>query len=193
LSCPRIGSLLAGPAMTIALKTHGREIPHLHIVSATFRTLDGATEALCELGDARSQGLLDLENAAALTRARSGRIAFLPSGEFPAWPGCGSGPYIRGILPLCFLSGEVQSADRAAFVTRLDDAGFEDDDLHALAEELVWGTSLLMAVIDRQRVDPVDDILNEVAVKIGWALMNATMADLVQQYAASCPWFVDAL
>lgn len=168
-----------------------RETAHLHIFSATFQTMDGAIAALCQLGDARSQGLIDLENAVALTRARSGRIVFLPSEAFTGWSGCGGGAHIMGILPLCFLPVEVNLAERMAFVVRLREAGFDDGDLRALADEVVWGASLLMAVIDRKRVDTVDDILNEVAVKIGWAAMNTTVADLVQQFGNMYPWSVE--
>jgi hypothetical protein len=169
----------------VALKTHDRATADLHVFSATFRTVEGALAALCQLGDARGRGLIDLENAVALTRARAGGIEFLQSEAFPGWPGHGSGAYILGILPVCFAHGRVDSVDRVAYLARLHAAGFEDDDLRALAGELVWGSSLLMAVVDRRLVEAVDDILNEVAVKIGWALMNATVADFVQQYGAS--------
>lgn len=182
-------------AKVIAPQRHDGAPAHLHVFSATFRNLDGAIAALCQLGDARSRGLIDLENAVAVTLARSGHIAFLPADalpDLPAWPGCGGGAYILGILSLCFVTGDHDAADRAALVTRLRDAGFEDDDLLALARELGWGTSLLMAVIDDQRVAAVDDILNEVAVKIGWASMNATVADLIRQYGLCCPWRADA-
>jgi uncharacterized membrane protein len=176
--------------MVTAQERYDGGAARFHIFSATFRTVDGATAALCHLGDVTNQGLVDLENATALTRATSGRIAFLRSDALSAWPGCGRGAFIMGILGLCFLAGTVESADRAAFVTRLHDVGFEDDDLHALAEELVWGTSLLMAVIARQQVEPVDDILNEVAVKIGWAVMSPMVAEIVQQFGALHPWSV---
>lgn len=187
-----VGSHPNGPVMVIAPDWHDDATAHLHIISATFGALDGAIAALCQLGDARSQGLIDLENAVALTRARSGHPAFLPADALSPWPGCGSGAYILGILSLCFVTGDHDAADRAAVVTRLREAGFEDDDLRALAKDLGWGTSLLMAVIDNQRVAAVDDILNEVAVKIGWASMNATVADLIHQYGLRCPWRADA-
>ena len=89
---------------------------HLRVFSATFRNLDGAIAALCQLGDARSQGLIDLENAAALTLARSGHIAFLPADalpDLPAWPGYGRGAYILGMVSLCFVTGDHDAADRA--------------------------------------------------------------------------------
>ena len=84
------------------------------------------------------------------------------------------------LFPPAFLAATATGAAAGGLGARMRDAGFEDDALRAVANELAPGQSALIAVITHQWVDNVVRFLDQTAYRVGWTLLTQQMGDVVR-------------
>jgi uncharacterized membrane protein len=155
------------------------------VITATFNTLGGANKAVARLQEAEDRGLIDVENAAAITKNAWGDVSFRETEDLAGWQGIGRGALIGGLMGMLFPASVPSAAARTAAVAglgaRMHDAGFEDDEIRAMAEGMEPGTSMLVAVVEPQMADDVMRFLNDAATKVGWATLTAAAANVLEE------------
>lgn len=136
------------------------------VVAATFAREDGAALALEALQRAAETELLDIENAAIIVKDAEGEVTLTETEDKTGWQGLGRGLLIGGLTGLLlpgkmFATSALKQGAGSAFMARLNDTGFEDDDLRAMAEDLEPGSSMLVAIVQYQLTDEVRALLQQ--------------------------------
>lgn len=151
------------------------------LVWAVFDTWYGAADALEELKRADRNWLIDIENAAVISKNMDGGVEFNETRDRTTLDGLGKGALIGGIIGLIFPPAFIASAAAGAATgglgARMRDAGFEDNALRAVADELAPGQSVLIAVVWHQWVDDAVRFLDETAYRVGWTEITRQAAD----------------
>jgi uncharacterized membrane protein len=154
------------------------------LIWAAFATPDGAIDALERLQAARSTWRIRIDNAAVVVKHADGSIAVNETGDRSGLRGLGGGALIGGLVGLLFppalLAGAAVGAASGGLGARLRDAGFEDNALRAVANELAPGSSLLLAVISQQWADEAEAALKDAAYHAGQIEVTKNVADLAQ-------------
>jgi uncharacterized membrane protein len=155
------------------------------LVWAIYNTPEGAADALSQLQRADSQWLISIENAAVVVKNPDGTVTFNESGDRTGMSGLGTGALIGGIIGLIFppaLIGSVAAGAAAGGLgAQIRDAGFEDNALRAVANELAPGQSMLIAVIWHQWVEEVVRFLDQAAHRVGWIEISESVGNLLQK------------
>jgi uncharacterized membrane protein len=136
------------------------------VIAASFASEDGAERALEALQRAEKAELLDVENAAIIVKDVGGEVSLTETEDKSGWQGLGRGLLIGGLTGLVlpgktFASSALKQGAGGAFTARLNDTGFEDDDLRAMAEDLAPGSSMLVAIVQYQFTDEVTALLQQ--------------------------------
>ena len=155
------------------------------LVWAAFDAPYGAAEALEKLQEADRLWLIGLENAAVVEKNYNGKVTFNETRDRSGMSGLGAGALIGGLIGLIFPPALLASAAAGSAVgglgARLRDAGFEDNALRAVANELEPGQSALIAVFWHQWTDDAVRFLDETAYRVGWAEITRRAAELLSE------------
>lgn len=153
------------------------------LVWALFDTPYGAAEALSVLKEAHYQWLIDLENAAVVEKNYNGNVTFNETGDRTGMSGLGTGALIGGLIGLIFPPALLASAAAGSAIgglgARLRDAGFEDNALRAVSNELEPGQSAIIAVFWHQWTDDAVRYLDDLAYRVGWTEITKQAAELL--------------
>ncbi len=130
------------------------DIP-VQVIVAAFNDLNGASQALKSLKEAKKERLIEIEDAAVLTKDADGKVKIKETADMRAGKGATIGAIAGGVVGL--LAGPVGWAALGGGVigglaAKLHDGGFPDDRLRQLAEGLTPDSSALVAVIDHRWV-----------------------------------------
>jgi uncharacterized membrane protein len=127
----------------------------VQVIVAAFNDLNGASQALTSLKEAKKERLIEIEDAAVLTKDSDGKVRIKETADMRAGKGATIGAIAGGVVGL--LAGPVGWAALGGGVigglaAKLHDSGFPDDRLRQLAEGLTPDSSALVAVIDHRWV-----------------------------------------
>jgi uncharacterized membrane protein len=127
----------------------------VQVIVAAFNDLNGASQALTSLKEAKKERLIEIEDAAVLTKDADGKVKIKETADMRAGKGATIGAIAGGVVGL--LAGPVGWAALGGGVigglaAKLHDGGFPDDRLRQLAEGLTPDSSALVAVIDHRWV-----------------------------------------
>jgi uncharacterized membrane protein len=127
----------------------------VQVIVAAFNDLNGASQALKSLKEAKKERLIEIEDAAVLTKDADGKVKIKETADMRAGKGATIGAIAGGVVGL--LAGPVGWAALGGGVigglaAKLHDGGFPDDRLRQLAEGLTPNSSALVAVIDHRWV-----------------------------------------
>jgi len=152
------------------------------LVWAAFDTWYGAADALAALQQQPNRPwLLDVENAAIIEKNKDGGVTFNETADRTGTRGLGTGALIGGlvglIFPPAFLASTAVGAAVGGLGAQMRDAGFEDNALRAIANELPAGSSLLMALITHRWADELVQLLDQMAYKVGRIEVTQQMAE----------------
>lgn len=154
------------------------------LVWAAFDTQDGAANARESLRQAHQNWLIWLDNAAVVVKNKDGGVEFDETADRTSSGGIGAGALIGGIIgmifPPAFIASTAAGAAAGGIGAQMRDAGFEDNALRAVANEMAPGSSLLLAVMTHQWVDDAVRALDQTAHKVGWTEITQQMAEMVQ-------------
>jgi len=156
----------------------------MQIIVAAFHTIDGASNALQSLQDAKREKLLDIEDAAVITKDANGKVKIKETADMKAGKGATIGAVTGGVLGL--LAGPVGwaalgGAAIGGLAAKMHDAGFSDDRLKQVGAKLTPNSSALVAVIDQQWVAQVEqELMRQQADVVKQALSD----DIQKQLAA---------
>jgi uncharacterized membrane protein len=154
------------------------------LVWAAFDTWYGAADALAALQQqADRPWLIDVENVAIIEKNKDGGVTFNESADRTGASGLGTGALIGGLVGMLFPPAFIASTAAGAAVgglgAQMRDAGFEDNALRAVANELPAGSSLLLALVTHKWADDLVRALDQLAYKVGWIEVSQQMADRV--------------
>jgi uncharacterized membrane protein len=153
------------------------------LVWAVFDTEDGAANALSQLQNAHSAWLINIENAAVIVKNKDGGVEFNEPGDRTGMRGLGAGAVIGGIIGLIFppalLASAAAGAAAGGLGAQMRDAGFEDNALRAVANELQPGQSALIAVFWHQWVNEAVRFLDAMATRVGWTEISKQAAEAI--------------
>lgn len=153
------------------------------LVWALYDTPYGAADALGALQEADRRWLIGLENAAVVEKNYDGNVTFNETGDRTGMSGLGTGALIGGLVGLIFPPALLASAAAGSAVgglsARLRDAGFEDNALRAVGNELEPGQSAIVAVFWHQWTDDAVRFLDQTAYRVGYAEITKRAAELL--------------
>jgi uncharacterized membrane protein len=134
------------------------------VIAVSFTHDAAAEHALGLLRRAEEADLLSIENAAVIVKDDTGAIELAEMGDKSGWQGLASGLLIGGLLGLILpgrtvISSALKSGPSRAFIERLRDTGFEDDDLREIAESIPIGGSMLVAIVRYEHVEEVQALM----------------------------------
>lgn len=155
--------------------------PPIDVVVAAFPTEDGAKEALHEINEAKKSGMIDIRDAAVLTKGQDDKLHISETAD----KGFGRGALIGGVAGAAvgLLAGPIGWAALGGGVigglaSKLHDGGFPDDRLRQVGESLTPGSSALIAVVEETWVSEAEKMLREEAVNV---VTEAVSADIAAQ------------
>jgi uncharacterized membrane protein len=156
------------------------------LVWAVFDTPYGAADAVEQLKQADRNWLISIENAAVVEKNSDGGVTLNETGDRTGMSGLGTGALIGGIIGLIFPPALIASSAAGAAAggvgAQVRDAGFEDNALRAVANELTPGQSALIAVIWHQWVDDAVRFLDQTAHRVGWTEITKEAAELLSEH-----------
>lgn len=131
----------------------------MQVIVAAFKDIDGASNALKTLQDAKREKFITIEDAAVITKDANGKVKIKDTADMGAGKGATIGAVAGGVIGL--LAGPVGWVALGGGVigglaAKLHDSGFPDARLKQLAEGLTPNSSALVAVIDHVWVEEVE-------------------------------------
>lgn len=131
----------------------------MQVIVAAFKDIDGASNALKTLQDAKREKFITIEDAAVITKDANGKVKIKDTADMGAGKGATIGAIAGGVIGL--LAGPVGWVALGGGVigglaAKLHDSGFPDDQLKQLSAGLTPNSSALVAVIDHAWVAEVE-------------------------------------
>lgn len=131
----------------------------MQVIVAAFKDIDGASNALKTLQDAKREKFIIIEDAAVITKDANGKVKIKDTADMSAGKGATIGAIAGGVIGL--LAGPVGWVALGGGVigglaAKLHDSGFPDDQLKQLSAGLTPNSSALVAVIDHAWVAEVE-------------------------------------
>ncbi|HLJ79947.1 MAG TPA: DUF1269 domain-containing protein [Ktedonobacterales bacterium] len=156
----------------------------VQVIVAAFKDLDGASNALETLQEAKHDKLIGIQDAAVITKDANGKVKIKETADMRAGKGATIGAVAGGVVGL--LAGPVGWAALGGGVigglaAKLRDGGFPDERLKQLAEGLTPNSSALVAVIDHRWVAEVEQELEREQADF---VMQSLSDDIHQQLTA---------
>ncbi len=156
----------------------------VQVIVAAFHTIDGASDALKSLQEAKREKLIGIRDAAVITKDANGKVKIKETADMRAGKGATIGAITGGVLGL--LAGPVGWAALGGGVigglaAKMHDAGFPDERLKQISEKLTPNSSALVAVIDHTWVAEVE---RELASQQADVMTQALSDDIQKQLAA---------
>ncbi len=157
----------------------------VELVVAAFTDEQGAANALERLKQAKKEGLIDIHDAAVLTRDSSNTLHIKETGDMSGRKGAGVGGIIGGAIGLLFPPAMLGSAAVGAAIgglgAKLHDAGFPDEELKGIGSRLKPGTSAIVAVFEHKWVEEAE---REFAAQGALMIRQAIQEDIAKQLEA---------
>jgi uncharacterized membrane protein len=134
----------------------------VQVIVAAFHDLNGASNALKTLQEAKHESLIGIRDAAVITKDADGKVKIKETADMRAGKGATIGAVTGGVIGL--LAGPVGWAALGGGVigglaAKLHDSGFPDERLKQLGTALTPNSSALVAVIDHRWVAEVEQEL----------------------------------
>jgi len=131
----------------------------MQVIVAAFKDVEGASNALKTLQDAKREKFITIEDAAVITKDANGKVKIKETADMRAGKGAAIGAVAGGVIGL--LAGPVGWVALGGGVigglaAKLHDSGFPDARLKQLAEGLTPNSSALVAVIDHVWVEEIE-------------------------------------
>src|SRR5258707_4381608 len=122
----------------------------VQVIVAAFNDLNGASQALTSLKEAKKERLIEIEDAAVLTKDADGKVRIKETADMRAGKGATIGAIAGGVVGL--LAGPVGWAALGGGVigglaAQLHDSGLPDDPLRQLGQRLTPDSSALVGLI----------------------------------------------
>ena len=160
------------------------------VLVASFDTLGGANLAVEKLHKMEKAGLLDVENTVTVSKNAWDKLDVKQIGDVSTGQGAKIGALVGGVVGLIFPPSLLATAALGAAIggitAKLRGDQMDSADIQAMAESMEPGTSLLVAVMEPQWTDEVEDALKSDAVKTTWTVMDqAAVKDIQGQTATS--------
>jgi uncharacterized membrane protein len=150
------------------------------LVWAAFDTWYGAADALTALQQNDRGWAIDVENTALIEKNKDGGVTFNESADRAGSSGVGAGALIGGLIgvifPPAFLASTAAGAAIGGLGAQVRDAGFEDNAIRAIANEMPANSSLLLALVTHKWADELVRFLDELAYKVGWIEVTEQVA-----------------
>ena len=154
----------------------------VELIVAAFQDEGGAEAALQELKAAKKEGLIKIDNAAILKKDANGKIHIKEAKDMGGGKGAVIGGVIGGVIGLIAGPAAIVTAGIGAaiggFAAKLSDGGFKDERLEEVAASLKPGSSALVALIEHEWVDEMEQIMREQGAD---AMTTAISADIAKQ------------
>jgi uncharacterized membrane protein len=136
----------------------------VQVIVAAFTDFNGASKALKQLQEAKSDALIGIEDAAVITKDANGKVKIKETADMRAGKGATIGAVAGGVVGL--LAGPVGWAALGGgalggLAAKMRDGGFPDARLKQLGEGLTPNSSMLVAVIEHQWVADMERELAE--------------------------------
>jgi uncharacterized membrane protein len=154
----------------------------VELIVAAFQDESGAEQALQELKAAKKEGLIKIDNAAILKKDADGKIHIKEAKDMGGGKGAVIGGVVGGVLGLIAGPAAIATAAIGATIgglaAKLSDGGFRDDRLQTIAASLKPGSSAIVALIEHEWVDEMEQIMREQGAD---AMTAAVSADIAKQ------------
>lgn len=142
----------------------GNKAP-MQVLAALFQFEEGAATALEVIEQAKLKKALG--DKAVISMDYEGKVTIKETGDM----GGGKGAVIGGALGLLLpgvgsIIGAAGGALIGGLAAKLHDAGFPDDQLKALGDQLQPNSSLLLAVVDEEHLEAVEATLRSISGKV---------------------------
>jgi len=156
------------------------------VISATFASEDGAERALEALQTADQAEFLDLESAAVIVKDANGNVTLSETEDKSGKQGLARGLILGGLMGFLLpgrslVSSAVKQGASGGLLARLQDTGFEDDDLRAMAEDLAPESSMLVAIVQYQLSDDLSARLRERSAAIAKTRLSREGVDVLAE------------
>lgn len=156
----------------------------VQVIVAAFKDVNGASDALKTLQEAKHDKLIGIKDAAVITKDSNGKVKIKETADMRAGKGATIGAVAGGVIGL--LAGPVGWAALGGGVigglaAKLRDSGFPDERLKQLGEGLTPNSSALVAVIDHRWVA---DVEQELARQQADLVMQSLTDDIQKQLTA---------
>src|SRR4051812_41420775 len=121
----------------------------VHVVVAVFKDMDSASNVLAELEKAKRSGLVDIEDAAVITKDAAGKSKIRETHDMGIGKGATIGALTGAVLSL--IAGPLGWMTLAGGVlgglaAKMSDGGFPQARLKQVAERLTPGSSTLIVI-----------------------------------------------
>jgi len=155
------------------------------VLVASFDTLGGANLAVEKLEQMEKSGLLDVANAVTVSKNAEGKLDVKQVGDVSTGQGAKIGAVVGGVIGLLFppslLATTAIGAALGGMTAKLRSDHGDADNIKAMAESLEPGASMLVAVVEPQWADELEEALSPDAVGISWANIDeATLKKLAE-------------
>jgi uncharacterized membrane protein len=138
------------------------DVPN-ELLAIVFRGETRAQEVLDAVNQLHHEGVVDLHNAALLTRDGAGKISIHESNDFTAAQGTVGGAVLGGVIGLLrgkLLGGALLGGGAGYLASKLLDLGFDDDFLKAIGDTLTPDSSALVLAIEFKQLDEALRVLD---------------------------------
>jgi uncharacterized membrane protein len=159
------------------------EVP-VEVIVAAFQDEEGARQALKALKQAKSAGLIKIENAAVLRKDKKGKLHIKETQDLGGGKGAalgGVGGAVIGLIAGATLAAPaVVGALVGGLYAKLRDSGFSNKRLETMGESLKPETSAIIAVVEHSWVAKVEEALAEAHAEMVTAEIQADIADQLE-------------
>jgi uncharacterized membrane protein len=156
------------------------------LVWALYDNLTGATEALEKVQQAHTNWLITNENSAVIIKDATGNVTFQETEDLSGIEGSKNGVLLGALAGMLTPNTSMWNIAAKAgawlgFGGRLHDAGFEDNQLRAVAESMPPNSSALIALITHRWTDDLVRFLDQTASKVGWVMVTEAISKAVDE------------
>jgi uncharacterized membrane protein len=162
-----------------------REEP-IQLIVAAFPTEQGAKDALHDLNDAKKQGIVEIKDAAVLSKDEQQKLRIAETAD----KGFGRGALIGGVAGAAvgILAGPIGwatlgGAAIGGLAAKARDGGFPDSRLRQIGDGLRPGSSALVAVVEPTWIEEVERMLEEKAADVATEAVAADVAAQLDEQA----------
>ena len=159
------------------------------LVWALYDNLTGASEALEKVQQAHENWMITNENSAVIIKDAAGNVTFQETEDLSGMQGAKNGIILGATLGMLTPNTSMwtmmgKGALWLGFGGRLHDAGFEDDQIRTVADQMPPNSSALIALVTHQWADDLVRFLGETANKVGWMVITEQMGQAVDKAKA---------
>jgi len=155
----------------------------VQVIIAAFKDEKAASEALNELKSARKEGLINIVDAAVLTKDAKGKVKIKETADMGGGKGFAIGAIAGGLIGL--LAGPIGwmalgGGLIGGVAAKMKDGGFSDARLKRVAEGLTPNSSAIIAVVQHTWVRDVKRMLAEEATDMVTESISNDIAEQLQ-------------